>query len=157
MGVNNFHNNNKPVKTLNNEIFLLLKPSENLKLLVNQFHNASPQDVIDPENVFQFKYYGIDELKNVKITNKDKSLPLFNINVCSLNKKFDNLQHLLSSTNKNFDNLQHLLSSTNKNFDVIVITETRIVKNVSVTNNLTINIFSFELTPTERWYPSSYC
>ena len=86
MGVNNFHNNNKPVKTLNNEIFLLLKPSENLKLLVNQFHNASPQDVIDPENVFQFKYYGIDELKNVKIINKDKSLPLFNINVCSLNK-----------------------------------------------------------------------
>ena len=143
MGVSNFHNNNKPVKTLNNERFLLLKPSKNLKLLVNQFHNASPQDVIDPENVFQFKYYGIDELKNVKITNKDKSLPLFNINVCSLNKKFDNLQHLLSSTNKNFD--------------VIVITETRIAKNVSVTNNLTIIIFSFELTPTERWYPSLYC
>ena len=36
--VSNFHNNNKPGKT-NTEGSLLLKPSENLKLLVNQFNN----------------------------------------------------------------------------------------------------------------------
>ena len=62
MCVSNFHNNNKPVKTLNNESSLLLKPSENLKLLVNQFNNnASPEDNTDPENVVQSKYYDIDE------------------------------------------------------------------------------------------------
>ena len=51
MYVSNFHNNDKPVKTLNNETSLLLKPSENLKLLVNQFNNnASPEDNTDPED-----------------------------------------------------------------------------------------------------------
>ena len=39
MYVSNFHNNNKLVRTLNNEGSLLLMPSENLKLLVNQFNN----------------------------------------------------------------------------------------------------------------------
>ena len=57
MYVSNFHNNNKPVKTLNNENSLFLKPSENLKLLLNQFNNdASPEDNIDPEDVAQSKY-----------------------------------------------------------------------------------------------------
>ena len=57
MYVSNFHNNNKPVKTLNNESSLFLKPSENLKLLLNQFNNnASPEDNIDPEDVVQSKY-----------------------------------------------------------------------------------------------------
>ena len=133
--VSNFHNNNKPGKT-NIEGSLLLKPSENLKLLVNQFNNnASPEDNTDPENVVQSKYYDIDELQTMKIPNKDKSLALFHINACSLNK--------------NFNELEHLLSCTNKNFDVIAISETRITKNISLTNNLTMNNFSFEFTPTE--------
>ena len=52
MYVSNFHDNNKPIKTLNNESSLLLKPSENLKLLVNQFNNnVSPEDNTDPEDV----------------------------------------------------------------------------------------------------------
>ena len=51
MYVNNFHNNNKAVKTLNNESSLLLRPSENLKVLLNQFNNnASPEDNTDPED-----------------------------------------------------------------------------------------------------------
>ena len=41
MCVSNFHNNNKPVKTLSNESSLLLKPSENLKPLENQFKNLN--------------------------------------------------------------------------------------------------------------------
>ena len=49
--VGNFHNNNKLVTTLSNESSLLLKPIENLKLLVNQFNNASPEDSIGLENV----------------------------------------------------------------------------------------------------------
>ena len=67
MYVSNFHNN-KPGKPLNNENSLLLKPSENLKLLVNQFNNnVSPEDNTDPEDVFQSKYYDIDELQTMKI------------------------------------------------------------------------------------------
>ena len=77
---------NKPGKT-NIEGSLLLKSSENIKLLVNQFNNnASPEDNTGPENVVQSKYYGSDELQTMimKIPNKDKSLALFYINACSL-------------------------------------------------------------------------
>ena len=66
----------------------------------------------DPENTVSSKYYDIEELQNLKITNKSKSLSLFHINACPLSK--------------NFDDLQHLLSCTNKSFDIIAITETRI-------------------------------
>ena len=45
MCVSNFHN-------FKQESSLLLKPSENFKLLVNQFNNnASTEDNTDPENV----------------------------------------------------------------------------------------------------------
>ena len=39
---------------------------------------------------------------NVGIPNKNKSLSLFLINAYSLNKNFDDLQHLLSCTKNNF-------------------------------------------------------
>ena len=73
----------------------------------------------------------------MKIPNKDRSLALFHINACSLNK--------------NFNELEHLLSCTSKNFDVIAISETRITKNISLTNNLTMNNFPFEFTPTKSF------
>ena len=71
----------------------------------------------------------------MKIPNKNKSLALFHINACSLNK--------------NLNELEHLLSCTNKNFDIISISKTRKTKNISLTNNLTMNNFSFEFTPNE--------
>ena len=37
-------NNNKPEKDIKNESSLLSKPSPNLKLLVNQFNNATLED-----------------------------------------------------------------------------------------------------------------
>ena len=40
----NFHNNNKPLKALNNQSSLLLKLSLILKLLVNLFNNATAED-----------------------------------------------------------------------------------------------------------------
>ena len=129
-----YDNNNIPGKALHSEGSILLNPSEDLKVLVNQF-NASAEDNTDPENIVQSKYYDIDELQTMKIPNKDKSLALFHINACSLNK--------------NFNELEHLLSCTNKNFDVIAISETRITKNVSLTNNLTMNNLSTDFTPTE--------
>ena len=106
---------------------LSLKSSSNLELLVNQFNNATPENGNDPEK--------IDEMHNIEITHKNKPLSLFHINTCSLSKNFDDLQHLLSCT-KNF-------------FDIIAVSETRITKNVSLLNNLNLNNYSFEFTPTE--------
>ena len=114
---------------------LLLKPSSNLELLVNQFNNATPENGNDPEKIASSKYYDIDEMHNIEIPHKNKSLSLFHINACSLNKNFDDLQHLLSCT-KNF-------------FDIIAVSETGITKNISSLNNLNLNNYSFEFTPTE--------
>ena len=47
--------------------------------------------------------YDIDEIHNVGIPNKNKSLSLFHINACSLNKNFDDLQYLMSCMKNNFD------------------------------------------------------
>ena len=72
---------------------------------------------------------------NIETPHKNKSLSLFHINACSLKK--------------NFDDLQHLLSSTKTKFDIIAISETRITRQVSLLNNLNLNNYSFEFTPTE--------
>ena len=66
---------------------------------------------------------------------KTRTMSLFHINPCSLNK--------------NFGDLQQLLSCTKKIFDIIAISETRITKQVSVLNNLNLNNYSVEFTPTE--------
>ena len=134
-----FYDNNSKSKNIDKKnSSLLLKPSEHLKHLVNQFNNmsSSPGDnnSDDPANTVSSKYYDTEELQNLKI-NKIKSLSLFHINACSFSK--------------NFDDLQHLLSCTNKNFDIIAITETRITKNVSLANNLNIKNYSTEFTQTE--------
>ena len=81
---------------------LSLKPS-NLELLVNQFHNATHENSNNPEKVCSSKHYDIEEMHNIKIPHKNKSLSLFHINPCSLNKNVDNLQHLLNYTKKIFD------------------------------------------------------
>ena len=114
---------------------LLLKPSPNLELLVNKFNNATPENNNDPEKISSSKYCVIDEMHNLKIPHKNKSLSLFHINACSLNKYFDDLQHLLSSTKKVFD--------------IIAVSETRITKQIFLLNNLNLNHYSFEFTPTE--------
>ena len=82
---------------------LLLKPSSNLELLVNQFNNVSPENGNDPEKVVSSEFYDIDEMHNNEIPHKNKPLSLFHINACSLSKNFDGLQHLLSGTKTNFD------------------------------------------------------
>ena len=85
--------------------------------------------------MIQSKYYYIDELQQMKISNKEKSLSFSHINSCSLNK--------------NFEEFQNLLQSTNIQFDVITITETRIRKNISVTQNIELSNYSFEHPPTQ--------
>ena len=110
--VNNNNDNNN--KSKSSKSFLIVKPPPDLALIFNQFNNAIPENNNDPENVIQSKYYDIDELQQLKIPNKEKSLSFFHINSCSLNK--------------NFEELQNLLQSTNTQFDVIAITETRMKK-----------------------------
>ena len=77
-------------------------------------------------------------MHNIEIPHKNKSISLFHINACC-------------SHNKNFDDLQHLLICTNKTFNIIAISETRIMKQVSLSNNLSLNNYSFEFTPTETF------
>ena len=115
---NNNYNNNESKNSCSS---MILKPPLDLAILFNQFNNAIPENNNDPENVIQSKYHDIDELQQLKIPNKEKSLSLFHINSCSLNK--------------NFEELQNLLQSTNTQFDVIAITEnqTRITKKTSLT------------------------
>ena len=69
-----------------------------------------------------------------------KYLTIINHHPCSINAR---------SLNKNFDDLQHLLICTERNFDIIAISETRITKQVSLLNNLNLNNYSFEFTPIE--------
>ena len=54
----------------------------------------------DPEKVCSSKYYDIEEMHNIQIPHKNKSLSLFHINACSLNKNFDDLQYLLLALKK---------------------------------------------------------
>ena len=74
-------------------------------------------------------------LGGIEIPHKNKSLSLFHINACSLNK--------------NFDGLQHHLSCTKIKFDIFAISETRITRQVSLLNNLNLNKYFFEFSPTE--------
>ena len=90
--------------------------------------NVTPQ-------ISSSKYYDIDEIHNVEIPNKNKSLSLFHINACSYNR--------------NFDDHQHLLSWAKNNFDIVRVTETRITKKLSLLNNLNPNNYSYEFTPTK--------
>ena len=66
------------------------------------------------------------------------------IECCSTIFPFNSL-----SLNKTFDDLQHPLSCTKTKFDIIAIRETRITRQVSLLNNLNLNNYSFEFTPTE--------
>ena len=79
---------------------LSLKPSSSLKLLVNQYNNAAPENCNDLEKMSSSKYYDIEEMQSIEILHKNKLLALFHINACSLYKIFDDLQHLLTCTKK---------------------------------------------------------
>ena len=114
---------------------LSLKPPSDLALLYNQFNNTSPEKNNDPVNVVNSKYYDIDQIQTLKYPSKHKSLALFHINACSLNK--------------NFDDLDHLLKCTNKVFDIIPVTETRITKQAFLTTNINLRNYAIGFIPSE--------
>ena len=64
---------------------LSLKPS-NLELLVNQFNNATLEMVMTLK-IASSKYYDIDEMYNIEVPQKNKSLSILP-NACALNKFF---------------------------------------------------------------------
>ena len=67
---------------------LPLKPFSNLKLLVNPFSNATPENTNNPEKIYSSKYYDMEEMDNIELSHKNKWRFLFYINACSLNKTF---------------------------------------------------------------------
>ena len=101
---------------------------------MTQCNSATPENSNDPERISssKYKHYDIEEMHNIEIP-----LHLTKINCYPY------------STNKKFDDLQHLLSCTKNVFDIIAIRETRITKQVSLLNNLNVNNYSFDFTPTE--------
>ena len=94
---------------------LSLRPPSDLALLYNQFHITSPEKDNAPVNVVNSKYYDIDQVQTLKFPNEHRSLSLFYINACSLNKNFDDLDHLLKCTNKVFDEIA--VTETNQNYE----------------------------------------
>ena len=64
---------------------------------------ATPENNNDHGNIFSSNYYDTDEMHNNEISNKNKSLCLFHTNACSVDKNFDNLQHLLSFMKNNYN------------------------------------------------------
>ena len=63
-----------------NSCNLVLKPPPNLKSLFNQFNNSSQiHDFKDPENVVNCKYYNLEEVQTMNISNKiiRKTLSLY--------------------------------------------------------------------------------
>ena len=118
-----------------NESLLSLKPPSDLDLLYNPLITVLQKKNNDSVNVVNSKYYDIDQIQTLKFPNKHKSLALFHINACSLNK--------------NFDDLDHLLKCTNKVFDIVAATETRITKQISLTTNANLRNYAIEFTPTE--------
>ena len=54
---------------------LSLKPSSNLEFLVNQFNNATPENSNDYEKISSSKYYDIEEMHNIEISQKINHYP----------------------------------------------------------------------------------
>ena len=74
-------NNSKSKKLDDKDSSLILKLSEHLKHLLDQFNNmlSPPEDINtdDPENTVSSKYCDTGKLQNLKITSKSKSLSFF--------------------------------------------------------------------------------
>ena len=106
--------------------------------MISPFINTNREnDNTDFENILSSEYFDIEHIQKLKIPKQRKTLSLFHLNTCGLIK--------------NFDDLQHVLHFANKSFDFITRATTRIDRNIYSTNNLFLDIFFIELTPTESF------
>ena len=97
----------------------VLNPLQNLNLLFNHFNSLSdetnlPDDDIDKTK--NCKYYDVEQVQTLKIPKN--SIKIFHINVCSLNKNFEDLEYLLKSTNINYDIIAMSQTRTMENFEL---------------------------------------
>ena len=112
---------------MNSSSILILKQSAKLSQLFNQFNDTTENHTNkDTRNAVKWRYYDIEEIQNLKIPNKGKSLYTFRINACSLSKTFDDVKYLLNKTNMRFD--------------IIEISETRINKNTNKISSIKLTI-----------------
>ena len=77
---------NNDANKINNDGSLVLKLSANLSLLFSQFNEFSPEQKNEPENVVNSNHFNVDQSQTLKFPENNKSLFLFHINGCSLNK-----------------------------------------------------------------------
>ena len=100
----------------------LNKPTNALFNLMNQLNNFNDDEKENELNLPNCKYRDTDYFKNITKDFRRKVLSFFHMNVCSLNK--------------NFDDFNILLSDLNVSFDILAITETKIKRNSSSPINL---------------------
>ena len=120
-------------KVLDSENLQLL-PSFSIKTLLDKLSGQIEltfQD--DIMGSFTSKYYTPSEFTRAKLPKN--SLSIFHLNIRSLQKHIDDLRDLLAE-------LQYL-------FDFITISETRIIKNKSITTNIEIDGYEFVNTPAD--------
>ena len=121
-------------KYTNDNSMLALNPSQNLKLLFNQFKESTAEsDKKNPENLINCRNLDIDEIQKIKI--EPNSTSLFHINSYSLNKSFEDLEYLLKATTKTFN--------------LVAISESRILRDTNLSKNINMYNYSVEFTPAE--------
>ena len=104
--------------------------------LINQLNNCSNEkNNENNQNMLDSKYRNIECFKKLCNPFKTKSISLFYLNICFLQKKFDNL-HIL-------------LNELNINLDIIAITESSIKENVPCPINIQLPSYSMVHAPTE--------
>ena len=86
-----------------NDSYLALRPPKNASCLFSDFNYVSPDINNTPEKVINSKYYDINQLPTLKEFTDKSSLSLFHVNICSLLKNIDDLEHLTQSVNTGFD------------------------------------------------------
>ena len=114
---------------------MVMNPPAILTNLFNQFNDFSSDQNQDFDNIRNFKYYNMDEIKSLNKLNNKTLYPLSIKKACSLSK--------------NIGDLELLVYSTQIGFDVIVKTETKIVQNKYPVNDIKLTNYSYECCPTE--------
>ena len=95
-----------------------------------EFNNFSSQENQYTENIFNCKYYNIEEIQCLNNLNHKNAFNLYHINICYLPK--------------NAEKLEYLLNKTKIDFDVIGINESRIKKNKSPINSINLKDYPYE-------------
>ena len=98
-------------------------------------NNLSEKENNDNENLPNCEYRDISYFPNLDVELKSKYLLFFHLNMKSLSK--------------NFDNLNHLINKSKLEFDILGISESRILKSQSLNTNVSLQNNVIEQTPTE--------